>query len=150
ECLARGGVQVEGWQVLAIGGVEHTVRQREPAWCRAEELAGLQLEADATVEEVVVVRRHERTAAAFAILSEPEIEQFSRVAIEASRHRAAAGYEQPVAGDNEGALRGDAAEGVGVVRLLDIEGAIAVVGPDNSARAGVQRVQEDAHERPDA
>src|SRR5437762_3344363 len=60
--LDLGGGQVEGPQRLAVGGVEHPVGQREPAGRRAKELAGFQLEADAAVEEEVVVRRDERAA----------------------------------------------------------------------------------------
>src|SRR5262249_38333112 len=55
-----------------------------------------------------------------------------------------------VAYDDEAALRGNASEGVGLMRLFDVDGAVAVVGPDDSARAGIEGVEEDAHERPDA
>ena len=47
-------------------------------------------------------------------------------------------------------LRRDAGEGVDVVRLLHVDGAVAVVGPEDLASVGVDRVDEDPHERPDA
>ncbi len=68
----------------------------------------------------------------------------------ARRHRSAAGHDQLVFHDGQLALRCHTGKSVGLVRLLDEQGAVAVVGPNHLARPGVESVQEDTHERPDA
>ena len=91
-----------------------------------------------------------RPAAALGVVGQAVMEQFAGVAIVASRGGPPAGYQQPVPGHDQRSLGRNAGEGIGLMRLFHPRRAIAVVGPDDRSGAGVDGMQEDAHERPDA
>ena len=78
------------------------------------------------------------------------MEKLARVPVERRRHGAPAGHEKNVLRGDERALRSHAREGRRIVRLLDELRAGAVVHPRHLTRLGVHRVNERAHERPDA
>ena len=78
------------------------------------------------------------------------VEQLAGLAVIGGRHGAAAGDHQSVLGGGDAALRRYPGEGGARVLLEDVDAAAAAVGPDNLAAVGVERVDEDAHEGPDA
>src|SRR5262249_34846093 len=89
-------------------------------------------------------------AAAFSVLGELVAKHLAGLALEASRDRSATGNQQLVAEPDQRPLRRNAGKRVGVVRLLHVDGAVAVIGPDGLTGSRIDGVNEDAHKRPDA
>src|SRR5262249_5545387 len=58
--------------------------------------------------------------------------------------------EEPIANYHHGSLRRHSSERIGVMRLLHVDGAVAVVGPTDLTRTGIEGVDENTHEGPDA
>ena len=148
--LEVGTVQIEDAAHAFVVSENFILRQRDQLGDVGQVFFRSDVEHRAAVEEDVADGGDFGPAAAFAVLAELEAEQLAGAAIEARGDRSPAGQQQLVADRHQRTLRGDAGEGVGVVRLLDVDRAIAVVGPDRLAGAGVHGVDEDAHERPNA
>jgi hypothetical protein len=141
--------EAECRQFGAREGVEPVAAQHGPVAGGAEVIAVDQVEDAGAVEEDAVRSGDGAAAALLRAVGELVVQQLAGAAVVARRHRAA-GNQQAVAHNHEAALRRDAGERLGLVRLLHERRAVAVTGPDRVAGLGVHRVQEDAHERPDA
>ena len=137
------------------GGVNRLADDHGLAVGELAGLAGFQVVvAHAAQPRVDVVfrltRRDEGAAVTLAAVRELVMEKLARVPVERRRHGAPARHEQNVLRGDERALRSHAREGRRIVRLLDELRAGAVVHPRHLTRLGVHRVNERAHERPDA
>ncbi|TPW00561.1 MAG: hypothetical protein FD125_3095, partial [bacterium] len=132
---------------IRAGNQVVVVQQRRLAHL-PQAVAGSQLESDAAIDVNSTPCRH--IPAADAIVRQPKMDQLARPALEASRHGSAAGNQQFVAGHGQRPLRRHSGEGIGMVRLKTIRRTVAVVGPDQLASLGIERMDEDPHERPDA
>ena len=97
-----------------------------------------------------VARCHEGAAIALPAVVEMEVLQSARRQIESRRHGASARHQQRVRRGHQRTLRRHTGEGRRAVRLLDEIRARAVIHPHDLASFRVERIQEGAHERPDA
>ena len=141
---------VEGSQLGRRGSEERVAVQHGMVADGAEVGSRGEIEGAAAVDEEIMAGDDLGAAAQLGIVGQAEVQQFAGAAVIARRDGSAAGDQQPVADDGETALRGDAAEGIDHVRLLDVEGAVAAVGPADGPGARVEGVEEYAHERPDS
>jgi len=136
-------------EFLSFGADERVVRQRHEIGERTKRCAAREIEGRSAIEKEVANRSDFGTAPFLCIVRENVVHELPRTAIVTGGDRPASGDQQFVSHNNERTLRSDAREAVGIVRLLHVRGAVAIVRPDDRSRAGVERMNEDSHERPD-
>lgn len=124
--------------VRSVGAVQNAVVDDRRFADGTEIIAALQVESAGSVDEEIAAGfsatgQHRRAAAALRVVGEAKVQQSAGVAIVARRHRTASGHQQLIADHGQRALRRDAGEGIGLVRLLDVHRTVAVVDPSNRA-----------------
>ena len=101
------------------------------------------------VDNPIAQGTHERPPG-LRVLGQSVVEESPRTTIEAGRHRAPAGYQQLIAGNDECSLRRDAGVCRRIVWLQHVHGSAAVVGPEDLPGFRIERMDEHAHKGPDA